>query len=298
MPQCSMGFPGPGWRRAARHPKVSRFPVHATPNAEMTRRVFPTLSRWHRSAGLALALGLLTAAGPALAQVTQRPDGQWRHLIGLGASVASGNTRTTSLNLALDSVRATYEDKWSLTGSALQSRTEGDTAAQRAEIKTQYDRDLSLLWFGYGSLAALHDEAANVESRGSVAAGLGYHLLRTEDSYCDVSVGLGYTRDRYETTTVIDGLSRRSRDRLELVLAQESTTYLSDTSRLKQQARLLPSLRESGEFRAELTASLAVAINTRLSLTASLTYRHDTQPGAGFSKSDTLFVTGVSLGLD
>lgn len=264
----------------------------------MTRRVFPPISALRRSAGLVLALGLLMAAAAAPAQVTQRPDGQWRHLIGLGASVASGNTRTTSVNLSLDSVRATYEDKWSLTGSALQSRTEGDTAAQRAEIKTQYDRDLSLLWFGYGSLAALHDEAANIESRASVASGVGYHLLRTEDSYWDVSAGLGYTRDRFEAATVIDGLSRRSRDRLELVLAQESTTYLSDTSRLKQQARLLPSLRESGEFRAELTASLAVAINARLSLTASITHRHDTQPGAGFSKSDTLFVTGVSLGLD
>lgn len=245
-----------------------------------------------------LACAVAAGAGPAPAQVVQRPDGQWRHLIGLGASVASGNARTTSLNLSLDSARVTYDDKWSLVGHALQSRTEGSTAAQRAELKTQYDRELSELWFSFGSLAALHDEAANIEARWSLASGLGHHLLRTEDSYWDVSAGLGYTRDRYETPTLIEGLNRRSRDRLELVLAQESTTHLSDTARLKQQVRLLPSLWESGEFRAEANGSLAVAINSQLSLTASLTYRYDTQPGAGFSRGDMLFVTGISLGLD
>ncbi|WP_084362265.1 DUF481 domain-containing protein [Caldimonas taiwanensis] len=243
-------------------------------------------------------LGLWVAVTGACAQVTQIPDGQWRHLIGLGASVASGNTKASSLNASLDSVRLTYEDKWSLAGSALQSRTEGSTAARRAELKTQYDRDLSLQWFGYGSVAGLHDEAANIEFRASVASGLGYHLRRTADGYWDVSAGLGYSRDRFLAPTVIDGQSRRSRDRLELVLAQESTTYLSDGARLKQQARLLPSLRDAGEFRAELSAGLNVAINERLSLTASLTHRFDSQPGAGFSKSDTQFVTGVSLGLD
>jgi putative salt-induced outer membrane protein len=263
----------------------------------MTRRLplIPPIAHWTAWLLACMIFGLM---GPAQAQVTLRPDGQWRHLVGVGASVASGNTRTTSLNLSLDSVRATYEDKWSLTGSALKSRTEGDTTAQRAEVKTQYDRDISLLWFGFGSAAGLHDRAANIDSRLSLATGLGYHLLRTEGSYWDVSAGVGYSRDRYVDPTVIDGRSRSSRDRLELVLAEESTTYLSDTARFKQQARLLPSLRESGEFRAELIASLAVAINAKLSLTASLTYRHDTQPGEGFSTSDTLFVTGISLGLD
>lgn len=272
------------------------FPT-ATPDRPMTRRLLrcPAITSW---CPWLLACALGAAAGAAHSQVVQRPDGQWRHLIGLGASVASGNTRTTSLNLSLDSVRATYEDKWSLVGNALQSRTEGDTAAQRAELKTQYDRDFSDLWFGFGSLSALHDEAANIDTRWSLATGLGYHLLRTEDSYWDVSAGLGYTRDRYDSPTFIDGLNRRSRDRLELVLAQESTTHLSDTARFKQQARLLPSLRESGEYRAEVIGSLAVAINARLSLTASLTYRYDTQPGEGFSRGDMLFVTGVSLGLD
>lgn len=258
----------------------------------------PPVRRLVKSRAWALGLVCCLAVAGVQAQVAVRPDGQWRHLIGVGASVASGNTRTTSLNLSLDSVRATYLDKWSLTGAALQSRTEGNTSAQRGEIKTQYDRDISLLWFGFGSAAVLHDEAANIESRLSLASGVGYHLLRSEDSYWDVSMGLGYSRDRFRAPTVIDGLSRQGRDRLELVLGQESTTHLSDTSRLKQQARLLPSLRDAGEYRAELIGSLAVAINTRLSLTASLTYRYDTRPGEGFSKGDMLFVTGVSLGLE
>ncbi|MBC8055767.1 MAG: DUF481 domain-containing protein, partial [Rhizobiales bacterium] len=43
---------------------------------------------------------------------------------------------------------------------------------------------------------------------------------------------------------------------------------------------------------------LSVAMTNTLSLTAGLSYRYNSQPGAGLEKGDTLFVTGVSVKLD
>ena len=63
---------------------------------------------------LALASLLLTA--PALsfaqAQATIEPDGLFRYAFGAGASYASGNTSTASVNLSGDGVKATTDSKW------------------------------------------------------------------------------------------------------------------------------------------------------------------------------------------
>lgn len=55
---------------------------------------------------IALSAGMLVAAG-AQAQATVKPDGKWRHVLGAGASFASGNSDAKMLNLDAEGVRAT-----------------------------------------------------------------------------------------------------------------------------------------------------------------------------------------------
>ena len=84
------------------------------------------------------ALALAAAAClPAAAQVTVKPDGRWRHLIGAGASFASGNSDANSLNLSYDGVRATASEKWSLTGRALYARDADETTGERVSAGIQ-----------------------------------------------------------------------------------------------------------------------------------------------------------------
>jgi putative salt-induced outer membrane protein YdiY len=124
------------------------------------------------------------------------------------------------------------------------------------------------------------------------------HLWRSERGYFDVSTGLGYTYDRYIASTDIAGTMRDRYGRLELVLAEESSHKLTDTTSLRQKFTLLPNLRDSGKYRAVLDTGLTVAMTPTINLSAGLSYRYDSDPGTGLEKVDAMFVTGVSLRFD
>ncbi|MCO5120252.1 MAG: DUF481 domain-containing protein [Burkholderiaceae bacterium] len=239
-------------------------------------------------------LGGVIASGPAHAQATLKPDGQWRHAIGLGLSYASGNSESSTLTLNADGVRQTESDKWSWYGKALRAESDDETTGDQIGFGTRYERDLNARVFGFGQGDYLRDRLANLSRRTSVGAGLGYHVFKSEKTNWDVFSGLGYTHDRYVDPTDIGGRTRGSWGYAELLIGQESNHRISDTSTFRQRLVVYPNLSESGEFRAQFDAGLAVAINDRMSLTATLTYRYNSDPGVDIEKGDLLFVTGVS----
>ncbi|AKJ27624.1 DUF481 domain-containing protein [Caldimonas brevitalea] len=242
------------------------------------------------------ALALL----PALAwgQVTVKPDGQWRHLFGLAGSHASGNTDSSSLNLSGDSVRATEVDRLSLLARALYARNEGTTSANRGVLAGDYNRDFSRYWFGFGRGEFVRDRPANLARRFAASAGVGHHLIRDDNGFWDVSVGLGYTRDRFVDPVEIKGRVRDTYSRPELVLAEESNLRLTQTTSWRQKLAVLPNLEETGTYRAEFDSAIAVAVTQRLSLTAGFAYRYNSDPGEGVRRGDSLVTTGVSLRMD
>ena len=250
---------------------------------------------WRRSVALA---ALLAAPCMAFAQVTLKPDNQWRYLLTAGANASTGNSKSAALNLSAEAARVSNIDKWTMFGQANYARNDGETEAERYALGTQYTRDLTPVWFGFGTADAMRDKLANISSRTSVASGVGYHLVRNERNTFDVSGGLGFTRDRYDEPARVDGALRDTYGRLELVLAEESNHKLTDTTSLRQRFVVLPNLRDSGEFRATFDTNVTVAINKDMNLTAGVSYRYNSDPGVGVKKTDAMFVTGVSFRFD
>ena len=249
---------------------------------------------------LVAAVALVATPVLALAQVqaTIKPDGQFRYALGAGASYASGNTNASSVNVAGDGVRATSDSKWQFGGKALWGRTEGVTTAESIGLGTQYDRDLTPQWFGFGKLDLLRDKPANVSSRTSLYAGAGYHLIKSEPLTWDLSAGLGYTQDRYLEAADVAGEFRTSYGRAEALVAEESTHKWTPSTTFHQKLSLYPALRSGAGYRGIFDAGLSVAMTSTLSLTAGLNHRYNSDPGEGLKKGDTLFVTGISVKID
>jgi putative salt-induced outer membrane protein len=250
-----------------------------------------------------LIVTLSSAAGllwPALspAQVTLKPDGQWRYLFTAGANVSSGNNNAGTLNLAAEGAKQSTYDKWTWNAKADYARNDGVDTTERYALRSQYNRDFSTDWFGFGSGETLRDKLANISARYSVASGVGRHVWASDQGYFDVSAGLGYTYDRYVNATDISGALRDRYGRLELVLAEESSHKLTETTSLRQKFALYPDLRDSGKYRAVFDTGLTVAMTQSLNLSAGLSYRYDSDPGGTLRKGDAMFVTGVSLRLD
>jgi len=249
------------------------------------------------AARIALA-GLALAAGSSQAQVTQKPDGQWRSLFTAGASIATGNTDAKSASLSADVIKLTQSDKWELTGSGQYARSAGATTANRQTFTGLYNDDLAPVWYGFGQLDLMRDIPSDIASRITPSGGVGYHVVKRPDQAFDVSAGVAYTWDRYRSPQVVDNELRTRYSHLELLLAEESNNKLSDTTTFKQKLTVYPSISEGDGVRAVFDAGLSVAMTRQLALTASVSHRYDSQPGEGLKKNDTLFITGVSLRFD
>jgi putative salt-induced outer membrane protein len=252
----------------------------------------------HRTAVRSALAGLALAAGTAHAQVTQKPDGQWRSLFTAGASVANGNSDAKSASLGADVIKLTNSDKWAFTGAAQYARSAGATTANRQSLTGLHNRDITPQWFGFGQLDLVRDIPSDLSSRVTPSTGLGYHVVKQPDQTFDLSAGLAYTWDRYRTPQVVDGEMRSGHDHVELLLAEESNNKISDTTTFKQKLTIYPSVSQGDGVRTVFDAGLSVAMTKQLALTATLSHRFDSQPGDGVKKNDTLLVTGVSLRFD
>jgi putative salt-induced outer membrane protein YdiY len=245
-------------------------------------------------------LALVAAGVPLLAhaQVTQKPDGQWRSLFTAGASVANGNSDAKSASLSADVIKLTAGDKWEFTGAGQYARSAGATTANRQAFTGLYNQDITPQWYGFGQLDLLRDIPSDIASRITPSTGLGYHVVKKPDQAFDISAGLAYTWDRYRVPQVVQDEMRSRYGHLELLLAEESNNKLSDTTTFKQKLTIYPSVSDGDGVRTVFDAGLSVAMTKQLALTATLSHRYDSQPGDGLKKNDTLFVTGVSLRFD
>lgn len=232
------------------------------------------------------------------AQVTQKPDGEWRSMFTAGASLATGNTDAKSASLGADVIKLTTMDKWELTGSGQYARSDGATTAARLAGSGVYSRDITPVWFGFGQVDLLHDVPSDLSLRTTVGSGIGYHVVKHPDQTFDLSAGLAYTMDRYRHPQLIEDATRSGYDHAELLLAEESNNKLTDSTRFRQKLTIYPSLSDGDGVRTVFDAGLSVAMTRQLALTATLSHRYDSRPGAGLGKNDTLFVTGVSLRFD
>lgn len=110
--------------------------------------------------------------------------------------------------------------------------------------------------------------------------------------------GLGYTSDRYIDPMLIDGGNRSAYSYVSLLLGEESTHKLSDSTSFKQRPTLVPKLKNRGEFRANLDAGLSVAMSKAINMNVGFALAHNSEPGAGRKSTDSLLTTGVSVKFD
>ncbi len=98
--------------------------------------------------------------------------------------------------------------------------------------------------------------------------------------------------------TVVADEVRSNYGRAELLFGQQSEHALTQSTRLKQRLSVFPNLQESGTYRAVFDATLAVAMDRRFALTASLNYRYNSDPGTALANGDLLFITGIMVRME
>ena len=239
-----------------------------------------------------------TASAQALAQATVKPDGEWRYALTAGATFASGNTVSKALNASGDVVRATNATRFTAYARTNSATTNGAQSADQQTVGAQYNYDLTPKWFGFNQAEGVRDRPSNIGAQVTASTGAGYNVVKSGDNLFALSAGVGYNYERYADPSIVAGGLRSERSIIEGLIAEETSNKIFPTTTFRQKFTAFPGLNNKGDFRSTFDAGLSVAMTPVLSLTTTLSIRYNNDPGAGVKRTDTLFITGLTVKID
>lgn len=221
-----------------------------------------------------LALGVFSA--PASAQWTGKGQA--------GISAASGNTdsRTANASVALGYKADAWEYSTSLAGQY--ARSDGATTARRWEIGGKMRRVFESGTYWFGGLRYEEDRFSGFDHQGVINTGVGRKFIDNDVTRLWGEVGVGYKF--FET----------------LGVSANKGSKIAGTASLGFDHKITESTSVFDRFSAETTSDntfvqndigIAVKMSDRIALALAYGVRHNTDPPAGFKKTDTL--TTVNL---
>lgn len=232
---------------------------------------------------LALA-GALAVSQNVLAQDEEEKKEGWTGTGEFGYVQTSGNTDTSTLNMALG---FTYEkDVWRhhLEATALRSEKDSVTDAERYTLGAQSDYKLSDRSYLFGSLRHISDDFAPYDPVTTAAVGYGYTIVDNGVHYLLGEIGAGY-RMQEEALTGVDSDEAILRGRLDYKWVISDSTDFSNLF-----------LVEAGSDNTYLenTTALGVAINAKFAVKVAFQWRHNTDlPPGSIDDTDTQFTTNL-----
>lgn len=227
-----------------------------------------------RTAGILLAVLALTGNTAIADPLTGEGE--------FGLSITSGNTESESFV-----GKAKFEKKsapWTHSAAfeALKTATDGITNAERYAGNLKTARDLNDLVYLFGAARYDSDKFSGFSYQSSIAAGVGFHVIKPDPTLLDLEAGVGYRADR---TLVGEEL----RDAILRGLLRFEHQITGNTKFLET---ALAEIGEDNTF-AESFTGLNVAMNNALALRLGYTVKHNTDPPPGNNKTD--YYTSVTL---
>lgn len=195
-----------------------------------------------------------------------------------------GNTSAQSLGAGGDVVWR--PEPWTFAAKAnfAQSESEGELDARSLAALLRASRALGERLSTYGQYDYLRDVFAGVEQRHVIEGGISYLALDADRHTLRFDAGLGYLDEERPA----EDLSSAT-----FSLGAAYRFAISPTSELTYGPRFLLPFAETGAWKLDQEAALAVAINTALALKLSHTLRYSAEPPEGFESTDTIMAVSL-----
>lgn len=220
-------------------------------------------------------------------------NAQWSTKGELGLVIASGNTETKSTNLKF--ALGYKVEKWAHAGSlaAVYASDELGTTAQRWELSEQSQYAFNPRNFWFGALRYEDDRFSGFDYQGTLSTGVGHKFIDSEDTTLSGQLGAGY---KIAATRIsVDPLTG-------LVVPGERSTSLAGLGGIDYKHAFNAATTLTDKFTVETTSentflqnqiALEVKMFTRIALALAYVVRRNTDPPAGFAKTDTLTTINI-----
>jgi len=247
-----------------------------------------------QSTMLLAAVLVMTVAVAAISRGAEAAKSEdWETSLALGVHVTDGNSETLLGNVRLTAQREIDKDSYrlSLEGVYGENTTmnalgvkEDQTTTQNAKAAASYRRALNDAYI-YVDSSVLHDDIAAVDYRAVAGVGLGYSLVKADETKVGVEGGAAYvwedvadTRDSY----------------LALRVAVLSEWRLSETAKVWANVEYLPRGDDLDDYLLSGEVGIEAAIDSSMSLQLVVKDRQDSTPAPGLEENDLAVISALS----
>lgn len=225
----------------------------------------------------------LVASGEARADWTGKGEA--------GIAAASGNSDSKTGNLKFDLADTVDQWKHAFGGSAIYASADDETTSQRWELHEQSDYNFSAKSFWFGAARYEDDRFSGFDYQATVSTGLGRHFIDNEQTKFTGTAGVGYkileTRDAYDLTGPVPVLLQPGERQTDAVFRGTLDLSHSLTGTTKLLEKFLVETGADNTF-VQNDFGIQVQMTDVIALAAAYSVRYNTDPPAGFGKTDTL----------
>lgn len=215
----------------------------------------------------------------------EEEDPGWEGSATVGVSVTDGNSDITKASATIDATKKVEKERYTLGFSWNFLEEEGDVTQRKTYGEAQYDRFLSekLYWLVQGSAEA--DEAANVDLRTTLGAGVGYQFADSEKWKLSGEAGLSWFNEEFGDGTEDDYIAAR--------LAYKWAYEMNDRWSFEQSGKIFPSLEDSEDIYSRVDTRAKATLTESMFAQLQWVWDWDNTPAAGNERSDHLYLVTV-----
>ena len=216
----------------------------------------------------------------------------WAGYADLGVSLARGNADTSTITTALSATRATRGDKTVVYFNQIYAKgkdVDGSSVKTAEAVRGgwAYNRNLTPRLFANFFNDYEYDLIESLDLRFVIGGGLGYSVIKNDQTQLDLLAGLDYEREKFSTP-----LTRNS---AEAFWGDNLVHKFSKITALTQSFKMFNNLSELGEYRVNFDVGTVTALKKWLSWQLTASDRYLSNPIFGRKHNDLLFTTGIRV---
>ncbi len=227
----------------------------------------------------------------------------WSGGLNFGFALARGNSETKNLNLGLNAVRPTNNDKITLYANSIYSTNDkaGATPSTTANAilgGIRYDRNLTPRAFAFGAGDFQTDDLQHLDIRSILTGGLGFHAIKNSHTTLDLLGGANYTRESYAAFTdpvTLVFFPAHTGNFVGATVGDDFSHKLGAASLFTQRFYYYPNLNDGRGYRTALDLGFTTKLNTWLGWQMGFSDRYTSNAIPGNKNNDVLFTTGLAL---
>lgn len=230
------------------------------------------------------AVVLASLATIAISYSVRAEDG-WRNESQAGVVVVTGNTETTTLNLAQATLNEFDKNSVKLSGSYLYQKSGEVLSAKSWSLGLRYDRYLSELHSLFLGQTVEGDRFKGIDQRYNTDLGTKYFFMKDETLTWFGEAGYRYTKENAITLSRSLSYARAY---------SEVEKKWNPTVSTKYWLEALPNFTDSSDWQANTELSLSAALTNLFSVKSAYLLKFDNQVNApGLVKSDKILTTSL-----